>query len=134
MKDQHDSKSKDRQSFIGDPGYARNFLWKPKWLAGVIEENQGPGTFVVKLRDGRFFRRHQDHLNARSDNQDSDIEDPDESKPVGNILDTSSYQPMDYDKAINDKSIISDTGNINSDDSVSSVQCSTKLIISWLNL
>ena len=120
MKDRHDSKSKDRQFFIGDSVYARNFLGKPKWLAGVIEENRGPVTFVVRLTDGRLFRRHQDHLKARFDTEDSDNEDdPDKSKPTGNILDPSSYQSLDYDKVTGDKSVISDTGNISSGDSVS---------------
>ena len=47
--------------------WAMNFQGKPKWIATVVEKQLGPLTFVVRLKDGRTWKRHQDHL--RRDDQ-----------------------------------------------------------------
>ena len=64
-KKHHDKTSQVRTFGIGQPVYVRNFNGKDRWLAGIIEQQKGPVSFVVRLPDGRWLRRHQDHLRAR---------------------------------------------------------------------
>ena len=45
--------------------WAMNFQGNPKWIATVVENQLGPLTFVVRLKDGRTWKRHQDHLRER---------------------------------------------------------------------
>lgn len=49
--------------------YVRNFSSNSnqKWLPGIILKQRGPVSYVVKLTDGRMFRRHQDHVRLRHD-------------------------------------------------------------------
>ncbi|XP_013385929.1 uncharacterized protein K02A2.6-like [Lingula anatina] len=62
----HDMKAIHTTFYPGDTVWAVNFQGKPKWLPGVLQERLGPLTFTVRLQDGRLWRRHQDHLKARS--------------------------------------------------------------------
>ena len=43
----------------------RNFIGTTKWLPGVTEKVLTPLTFRIKLKDGRIWRRHQDHIKLR---------------------------------------------------------------------
>ena len=74
MKKYHDQHAKGRTFYVGDPVYAYNFLSKPKWIEGVIEEKVGPVTFLVKLRDGRQWKRHVDHLKLQFPEKEEDLE------------------------------------------------------------
>ena len=47
---------------IGDTVSVVNFQGRPKWLAGVLEEQFGPLTFRVWLEDGRLWKKHVDHI------------------------------------------------------------------------
>ena len=38
---------------------------KQQWLPGIILKQSGPVSYVVRLTDGRVFRRHQDHVRLR---------------------------------------------------------------------
>ena len=58
----HDRTSKQRQLFVGDHIYARNYARGPKWLAGIIIKQSGPTSFLVKLTDGRVQHRHIDQI------------------------------------------------------------------------
>jgi hypothetical protein len=51
--------------YVGDPVWTFNFSGLPKWLPGVIEEQLGPTTYIVRLNDGRNLKRHQDHVRIR---------------------------------------------------------------------
>ena len=42
----------ERMFHIGDTVSVVNFQGRPKWLAGVLEEQLGPMTFRVRLEDG----------------------------------------------------------------------------------
>ena len=67
MKEGHDKHARERQLKPGDYVYVRDFSHNnnQKWLPGVILRKSGPVSHVVKLRDGREFRRHQDHVRLR---------------------------------------------------------------------
>ena len=52
---------------VGDTVYARNYGVGPTWSSGVIIGIDGPTSFVVKVDDGRIWRRHQDQLMQKSD-------------------------------------------------------------------
>ena len=59
-----DTQAGDRQFYVGDPVWAYNFQGVPKWKQGVLEQRLGPLTFLVRLLDGRLWKRHQDHVKA----------------------------------------------------------------------
>ena len=62
QKVQHDKKSKPRTLKIGSNVLVRNFSTGPEWLFGTIVNTKGPLSYIVKLSDGRYFKRHIDHL------------------------------------------------------------------------
>ena len=62
QKVQHDKKSKPRTLKIGSNVLVHNFSTGPEWLFGTIVNTKGPLSYIVKLSDGRYFKRHIDHL------------------------------------------------------------------------
>ena len=79
QKEQHDSKSRERELNIGDTVFVKNYHSGDKWLPGVIQKKTGPVSFVVKLTDGRVRRCHQDQVRrcsvevSQDDSVDSEI-------------------------------------------------------------
>ena len=67
--------------------YAENFCGTPKWIPGVIERKLGPVSFIIKLSDGREWRRHQDHLSIRPNL----CETEDEGEPQNPLLPKTVY-------------------------------------------
>ena len=51
-----------RTFHIGDTVSVVNYQGRPKWLAGVLEEQLGPLTFRARLEDGRLWKRHVNHI------------------------------------------------------------------------
>ena len=80
QKEQHDSKSRERELKVGDTVFVRNYHPGDKWLPGVIQKKTGPVSFVVKLTDGRVRRCHQDQVHRRS------VEVPQDSSVDSEIL------------------------------------------------
>lgn len=62
----HDRHSRDRSFYCGDSVYVQNFARGDKWLAGTIEKETGPLSYLVNLCDGRLVRRHQDQMKHRA--------------------------------------------------------------------
>ena len=59
----HDTTANVRSFCINDPVIVKNFSnTGKKWLQGHIIKAVGPLSYVIKLNDGRIFRRHVDHL------------------------------------------------------------------------
>ena len=52
----------ERMFHIGDAVNVVNFQGRPKWLSGILEEQIGPLTFQVWLKDGRLWKRYVDHI------------------------------------------------------------------------
>lgn len=59
----------ERMFHTGDSVWALNFAGIPKWLPGVLETKLGPVSFLVKLQDGRTWKRHVDHIHKRVPNE-----------------------------------------------------------------
>ena len=57
----HNKSAMERSFFDGDTVYAMNWAGKPRWLRGVIQEQLGPVSYTVLLKDGRIWKRHSDH-------------------------------------------------------------------------
>ena len=53
---------KERQFKPQDRVMCCNFADGPKWLPGVVTENDSATSVMVKLDDGRVWRRHTDHV------------------------------------------------------------------------
>ena len=71
QKEQHDQHARERSIEIGDRVYSRNFSGKPDWLPGVVTERSGPVSYCVKLNDNNCaIRRHQDHIQGKTDRDD----------------------------------------------------------------
>ncbi|KAL7874785.1 hypothetical protein SRHO_G00057550 [Serrasalmus rhombeus] len=68
-KERHDLHARERLLKPGDNVYVKNFCSnsKQQWLPGVILTQNGPVSYIIKLTDGRVFRRHQDHVQRRHD-------------------------------------------------------------------
>ena len=58
----HNKSAKERSFFDGDTVYAMNWAGKPRWMRGVIQEQLGPVSYTVLLKDGRIWKRHIDHF------------------------------------------------------------------------
>ena len=54
-----------RRMMVGDAVFARNYAAGLQWLPGVIIGTDGPVSYVVRLFDGRIWRRHGDQLRRR---------------------------------------------------------------------
>ena len=52
---------------IGDAVYARNYSVGRAWFSGIIIGIDGPVSFVIKLEDGRVWRRHLDQIRPRGE-------------------------------------------------------------------
>ena len=62
----HDMTSNTRQFSPNDLVLVKNLnTTGQKWIPGCIIEQAGPLSYIVKLEDGRTFRRHVDHLVKR---------------------------------------------------------------------
>ena len=48
QKDHHDSHA-NRQHFIGDTVFVRNFPTGNKWLPGTVTQNKGPLSFLILM-------------------------------------------------------------------------------------
>ena len=53
QKSNHDYHAKERDISPGCTVYAKNFGRGKPWLSGVVEEEKGPVSFMIKLSDGR---------------------------------------------------------------------------------
>ena len=63
----HDTSTSTRTFVTNDPILIKNFNnTGPKWLQSHIVQPVGPLSYLVKLTDGRIFRRHVDHLQKSS--------------------------------------------------------------------
>ena len=80
QKSNHDYHAKERDISPGCTVYAKNFGRGKPWLSGVVEEEKGPVSFMIKLSDGRKVKRHVDHLRIRESSELAPVDD--NSPPV----------------------------------------------------
>lgn len=80
----HDSSARGTSFSKGETVYVQNFGTGQRWMPATIQEVTGPVSFLVKLRDGKLIRRHQDHLRRRV--ADSESEKQAESEDIPEIL------------------------------------------------
>ena len=96
-KQRHDAHAAERTFRGGHTVWAMNFQGKPKWIATVVENQLGPLTFVVRLKDGRTWKRHQDHLRERRPNENDEFRKqqklPDAEMPPPPDIEARSRQP-----------------------------------------
>ena len=65
-KQRHDAHTVDRMFIAGDRYWVLNCQGNPsKWIPTVIENQLGPLTFIVRLCDGRLWKRHTNYLRQR---------------------------------------------------------------------
>ncbi|XP_034549867.1 uncharacterized protein K02A2.6-like [Notolabrus celidotus] len=85
QKEGHDHHARERQLMPEDRVYVKNFSSNStqQWLPGVILKKSGPVSYVVKLTDGRVFRRHQDHVRLCHDTgSETDMDFPVVGQPT----------------------------------------------------
>ena len=65
QKKSHDRTVQRHDFTQGQAVYARNFREGERWLPGHIVEVTGPVSYNIQLDDGRYWKRHQDHIRSR---------------------------------------------------------------------
>ena len=63
----HDQHSRVRDLEPGQEVMARNFRPGATWLPAVVQKKLGPLTYLVKQREGKYCKRHIDHLRPYHD-------------------------------------------------------------------
>ena len=58
----HDRKAKERSLRIGQRVVVRNQIPGRPWVPGIVEEMQGPLTYLICLDTGQRWKRHVDHV------------------------------------------------------------------------
>ena len=79
QKKQHDYRAIERSLDVGDPVFCDKFSRGDRWLSGCIIQKPGSLSYVIKLSDGRFIRRHHDHVRTRSSVEVSQDNIPDDN-------------------------------------------------------
>ena len=75
QKSQHDQHSRYRDIAVGQRVFARNLQPRLPWLPGRVISSLGPVSVLIKLEDGRVWKRHIDHVKVASSGEDfSDIQ------------------------------------------------------------
>ena len=75
QKNQHDLHSRYRVIAVGQRVFVRNLQSKLPWLPGRVIQTLGPVSVLIKLEDGRVWKRHIDHVKvASSEEEYSDIQ------------------------------------------------------------
>ena len=62
QKSNHDNTHTEQVFEIGQSVMVKNCCEGSKWVPGVIIENTGPVSYVVKTLDGSVWRRHVDQI------------------------------------------------------------------------
>ena len=58
----HDRKARERSLRIGQRVVVRNQIPGRPWVPGIVEEMQGPLTYLIHLDTGQRWKRHVDHV------------------------------------------------------------------------
>ena len=66
QKEQHDSRSKEREFSTGTKVWVRNMQRGDKWLPGTILSKEGSVTYHVEMSNGRVRKCHTDQLRVRT--------------------------------------------------------------------
>ena len=65
QKSHHDVHSKNRVFQVDDQVYVRNYSSGQPWIPGVIREQIGLVSFIIRLQDDREVHRHKDQIRIR---------------------------------------------------------------------
>ena len=71
---QHDQHAKERQFIVGQQVMVRNLRPGDKWVPGVITKQLGPMTFLVETSPGIAWKRHVNHLQDNTADQEQNAE------------------------------------------------------------
>ena len=66
QKRQHDQHSGSPELHIGQSVMVHDFLQNTKWVEGTVLQRLGPVTYLIQLPRGVQWKRHIDHIRARS--------------------------------------------------------------------
>lgn len=72
---QHDKHARLRTFHIGQLIWAKDFLSK-NWIKGVIVEQRGPYTFLIRTESNLFWRKHVDQIRDRATTTEAVIQPP----------------------------------------------------------
>ena len=115
QKKQHDSHARVRDLTVGQRVRARNFRNGPRWIPGTVVKQNGPLTYLVKVRDDQVWRRHIDHLRQMRDTP-RELSTPEHSSIVENEFTDASVIDDDFTDEVAD--ISTEGSNASTTDSV----------------
>ena len=119
----HDNHSSQRSIKKGDLVYTRNYSAGQMWLPGKIVKQTGPVSFLVKLEEGRVWRRHINQIRKRFENESSNptitndgsilnlIDFPIESVPYPTVTDTQEPPRMENSTLYQNETGMNHTSN-----------------------
>ena len=85
QKDQHDRHSHRREFCIGQAVWSRNFRAGPSWVKAVISDLLGPVTYLVRLENGDYWRRHIDHLRVGTEHPPAEDSQEEFADPLPDV-------------------------------------------------
>ena len=75
QKARHDSTARARTFSTGDTVLVCNFPSGRGWIRDTITKPGSPVSYQIELENGRFVKRHQDHVHHQSDTPNTDKSD-----------------------------------------------------------
>ena len=72
QKSHHDQRAREGMFQTGETVSVRNFT-DNTWIPRVIEKQNGPLSYHVKLQDGHMVRRHSDHILVHPGTEETSI-------------------------------------------------------------
>ena len=82
QKEQHDSRAKPREVFVGQRVMVRNIQPGQAWVPSTVVERQGHLSYLVQVYNGRVWKRHLDHLCEMNDSLQEDEVSPSHAVPL----------------------------------------------------
>ena len=89
-----DKSARPKEFHIGDSVYARNYAVGKMWLPATVLGVDGPVSYVVRLDDGRVWRRHSEQLRHRLDTHSDEADVSGYSvPPAEDVPDRATWRP-----------------------------------------
>lgn len=97
----HDKKCPLREFVRGEGVWVKDPIKRDKWFPGLVENKIAPKTYIIKLDDGRVWKRHVDHMRKGQIDKSQNIEN-EQSYDNENVIQNDIVIGDMYDNVMND--------------------------------
>ena len=119
QKEQHYRHSHRREVCIGQPVWSRNFRAGPSWVKAVISDLLGPVTYLVRLENGNYWRRHIDHLRVGTEHPPAEDSQEEFADPLPDVDVGPSWSNTENSPALADQHVPSHTSKTTHEETTS---------------